>query len=139
MTADPAASSEPAEPLDPDGTVLITGGTGALAAETARHLVERYGARHLLLVSRSGTDAPGAAELSAGLTAMGAAVDVRACDVADRDAVRRLLDRIPAEHPLTCVVHTAGVLDDGVVSTQTPERIDAVLLPRRTPPSISTS
>ncbi|WP_087925789.1 SDR family NAD(P)-dependent oxidoreductase [Streptomyces albireticuli] len=117
-------------PPAPDGTVLITGGTGALAAETARHLVARHGVRHLLLVSRRGADAPGAAALAAELTALGAEVGLRACDVADRDAVRRLLGGIPAEHPLTCVVHTAGVLDDGVLSAQTPERIDAVLRPK---------
>ncbi len=128
--ADETGAGEPAETLDPNGTVLITGGTGALAAETARHLVERHKARHLLLVSRRGPDAPGAAELAAELTNLGAEVTVRACDVADRDALRRLLGELPAEHPLTCVVHTAGVLDDGVLSVQTAERIDAVLRPK---------
>ncbi|MGK5628331.1 type I polyketide synthase [Streptomyces sp. URMC 123] len=123
-------AGQPVDALDPNGTVLITGGTGALAAETARHLVERHKARHLLLVSRRGADAPGAAELVADLTALGAEVAVRACDVADRDALRRLLGELPAAHPLTCVVHTAGVLDDGVLAGQTAERIDAVLRPK---------
>ncbi|MFF7656904.1 SDR family NAD(P)-dependent oxidoreductase [Streptomyces sp. NPDC007983] len=123
-------AGEPGEALDPNGTVLITGGTGALAAETARHLVERHKARRLLLVSRRGPDAPGAAGLAANLTALGAEVAVRACDVADRDALRGLLDGLPAEHPLTCVVHTAGVLDDGVLTAQTTERIGAVLRPK---------
>nr|BBM96640.1 modular polyketide synthase [Streptomyces kitasatoensis] len=138
VTGEPARPEGPsgladggtAWPPAPDGTVLITGGTGALAAETARHLVTRHGVRRLLLVSRRGVDAPGATALAAELTGLGAGTEVRACDVADRDAVRRLLAGIPAEHPLTCVVHTAGVLDDGVLPAQTPERIDAVLRPK---------
>ncbi|MCD9140518.1 type I polyketide synthase [Streptomyces albireticuli] len=135
VTGEPAHPGSPvgegaAWPPAPDGTVLITGGTGALAAETARHLVARHGARRLLLVSRRGPDAPGAAALAAELAGLGAEAEIRACDVADRDAVRRLLAGIPGEHPLTCVVHTAGVLDDGVLPAQTPERIDAVLRPK---------
>ncbi|MFE2053857.1 type I polyketide synthase, partial [Streptomyces sp. NPDC059459] len=120
----------PSVTLDPEGTVLITGGTGALAAETARHLVERHKVRHLLLVGRRGPDAPGVDALVAELTGSGAEVAVRACDVTDRDALRRLLGELPDAHPLTCVVHTAGVLDDGVLSAQTAERIDAVLRPK---------
>ncbi|MFF8098099.1 SDR family NAD(P)-dependent oxidoreductase [Streptomyces sp. NPDC016675] len=120
----------PSVTLDPEGTVLITGGTGALAAETARHLVERHKVRHLLLVGRRGPDAPGVDRLVAELTGSGAEVAVRACDVTDRDALRRLLGELPDAHPLTCVVHTAGVLDDGVLSAQTAERIDAVLRPK---------
>ncbi|MFF9206662.1 SDR family NAD(P)-dependent oxidoreductase, partial [Streptomyces sp. NPDC014986] len=116
--------------FDPDGTVLISGGTGALAAVTARHLVARHGVRHLLLAARRGMDAPQAAELASELGALGADVEFRACDVTDRAAVRRLLDGIPAERPLSCVVHTAGVLDDGVISAQTPERVAAVLGPK---------
>ncbi|WP_460113711.1 type I polyketide synthase [Streptomyces platensis] len=130
VDTDGTGAGEPVETLDPNGTVLITGGTGALAAETARHLVERHKAGRLLLVSRRGAEAPGAAELVAELTALGAEVTVRACDVADRDALRRLLGEVPAEHPLSCVVHTAGVLDDGVLTAQTTERIDAVLRPK---------
>ncbi|MER6053462.1 type I polyketide synthase [Streptomyces sp. NPDC001793] len=130
VDTDSTGAGELVEMLDPNGTVLITGGTGALAAETARHLVERHKAGRLLLVSRRGAEAPGAAELVAELAALGAEVTVRACDVADRDALRRLLGELPAEHPLSCVVHTAGVLDDGVLSAQTTERIDAVLRPK---------
>ncbi|WP_148663835.1 type I polyketide synthase [Streptomyces ambofaciens] len=128
--ADGTGAGEPSATLDPEGTVLITGGTGALAAETARHLVERHKVRHLLLVGRRGPDAPGVDRLVAELTESGAEVAVRACDVTDRDALRRLLDALPDEHPLTCVVHTAGVLDDGVLSAQTAERIDTVLRPK---------
>ncbi|MEW2619231.1 type I polyketide synthase [Streptomyces sp. NPDC048106] len=116
--------------LDPDGTVLITGGTGALGATLARHLVSAHHARHLLLTSRRGEAAPGAAELRDELTALGATVTVAACDVADRTAVAELLAGIPGAHPLTSVVHTAGVLDDGVLSALTPRRLDTVFAPK---------
>ncbi|MGX7825876.1 type I polyketide synthase [Actinokineospora sp. 24-640] len=109
------------------GTWLITGGTGALGALVARHLVTRHGVRHLVLLSRSGPDAPGAADLTAELAALGATVTVLACDAADRAALAAVLDAMPAEHPLTGVVHTAGVLDDGVIEALTPERVAAVL------------
>ncbi|MCA1227787.1 SDR family NAD(P)-dependent oxidoreductase [Saccharopolyspora sp. 6M] len=115
---------------DPDGTVLITGGTGGLGAELARHLVAERGVRHLLLASRRGPEAPGAAELRAELAEHGAEVVLAACDVADRDAARELVGAVPAAHPLTAVVHTAGVLDDGIVDALTPQRLDAVLRPK---------
>ncbi|MGW7824682.1 SDR family NAD(P)-dependent oxidoreductase, partial [Streptomyces puniciscabiei] len=115
---------------NPDGTVLITGGTGGLGGELARHLVTRHGVRHLLLASRGGEAAPGADALHAELTAAGASVTVAACDVADAGAVDALLAAVPAEHPLTAVVHTAGALDDGVLSALSPERISAVLRPK---------
>nr|AZO92738.1 RifA [Micromonospora okii] len=113
-------------PLDPDGTVLITGGTGTLGATTARHLVAAHGVRHLVLVSRRGH----APELRDELTAMGASVTVTACDTADRAQLEAVLAAVPAAHPLTAVVHTAGVLDDGVLTELTPERVDTVLRPK---------
>ncbi|MGA5208049.1 SDR family NAD(P)-dependent oxidoreductase, partial [Streptomyces variegatus] len=115
---------------DGAGTVLVTGGTGALGKLVARHLVAEHGVRHLLLASRRGETAPGAAELVAELAAAGASVRVAAVDTADRDVLARLLAEIPAEHPLTAVVHTAGVLDDGVVSALTPERLAGVIRPK---------
>ncbi|MFJ9211798.1 type I polyketide synthase, partial [Streptomyces sp. NPDC102264] len=115
---------------DTEGTVLITGGTGGLGGVLARHLVAERGVRHLLLASRRGTEAPGAAELVAELTARGARVTVAACDLADRTAASGLLAGVPSEHPLTTVVHTAGVLDDGVVGSLSPERLDTVLRPK---------
>ncbi|MFD7306369.1 SDR family NAD(P)-dependent oxidoreductase, partial [Streptomyces pharetrae] len=112
------------------GTALVTGATGTLGRLVARHLVERHGVRNLLLVSRSGPAADGAAELVAELSALGARADLVACDVADRQALADLLDGIPADRPLTTVVHTAGVLDDGMLPALTPERIDTVLRPK---------
>ncbi|MER5642630.1 type I polyketide synthase [Kitasatospora sp. NPDC002227] len=114
------------EPAAPHGTVLITGGTGALGRAVARAYAED-GAGHLLLVSRRGLQAPGAEEFAAELAALGAEVTVAACDAADREALARLLEGVPAAHPLTSVVHTAGVLDDGVADRMTAERLAPVL------------
>jgi acyl transferase domain-containing protein/NADPH:quinone reductase-like Zn-dependent oxidoreductase len=116
--------------LDPEGTVLVTGGTGALGVLVARHLVARHGIRHLLLVSRSGPAAAGAAELRAELTGLGADVTIAACDAADREALAGLLDGIPQAHPLTAVMHTAGALDDATIDNLTPARLDSVLSPK---------
>ncbi len=110
-------------------SALVTGGTGALGAEVARWLVAR-GARHLVLASRRGPAAPGAAELAAELAEQGVSVSVVACDVAERAQLAELLDTWPAEHPLTTVVHTAGVLDDGIIDRLTPERFERVFRPK---------
>ncbi|WP_143675911.1 type I polyketide synthase, partial [Streptomyces milbemycinicus] len=115
---------------DPEATVLITGGTGGLGGVLARHLVVEYGVRHLLLASRSGGAANGAAELVTELTDHGADVRAVACDVADRDAVAALLADVPADRPVRAVVHTAGVLDDGVLEALTPERLAKVARPK---------
>ncbi|MFD7858209.1 type I polyketide synthase [Streptomyces microflavus] len=113
-----------------DGTVLITGGTGAIGAHIARHLAAEHGVRHLLLTSRSGPAADGAAELVAELAALGAHAEITACDAADRDALAALLAAVPAAHPLTGVIHAAGVLADAVVATMTPVQLDLVLRPK---------
>ncbi|MFE4619547.1 SDR family NAD(P)-dependent oxidoreductase [Streptomyces sp. NPDC056747] len=112
------------------GTVLITGATGALGAVAARHLVRERGARRLVLLSRRGSEAPGAAELARELESAGAEVAFAAVDVADRAALAAVIAEVPAEHPLTAVVHTAGVSDDTTVEALTSERLDAVLRPK---------
>ncbi|MER6030050.1 SDR family NAD(P)-dependent oxidoreductase, partial [Streptomyces sp. NPDC001851] len=125
----PSAADRPVL-LDPDGTVLITGGTGGLGAVLARHLVTGHGARRLLLLSRRGEQAPGAPELRDSLEELGAQVTVVACDAADRDALSEVLAGIPADHPLTAVVHTAGVLDDATIESLNQDRLAAVLRPK---------
>ncbi|MFD4983034.1 type I polyketide synthase, partial [Streptomyces sp. NPDC058383] len=109
-----------------EGSVLITGGTGGLGAVVARHLVAEHGVRRLLLVSRRGLAAEGAEALVDELTELGSEAVVEACDVSDRQALEQLLSR----HEVSAVIHTAGVLDDGVVTSLTPERLDAVLRPK---------
>ncbi|MGW6569569.1 thioester reductase domain-containing protein [Streptomyces sp. NPDC054975] len=128
-------SATPTTPwADGDGTVLITGGTGSLGALFARHLVTHHGTKHLLLTSRSGPNAPGATQLRDELIALGAAhVTIAAVDTTDRDALATALDSLSTNHPghpLTAVIHAAGVLDDGLVSSLTPERLAAVLRPK---------
>ncbi|MFH8350472.1 type I polyketide synthase, partial [Streptomyces sp. NPDC018045] len=113
------------------GTVLITGGTGALGTQLAHWLADA-GAEHLVLTSRRGLEAPGAPELAAELTERGTRVTVAACDAADRDALAAVLADIPEETPLTGVVHAAGVLDAGMLDALTLERFEAVLRPKVT-------
>nr|ADX66472.1 ScnS1 [Streptomyces chattanoogensis] len=120
------AQSPHAMTWDPSGTVLITGGTGGLGRIVARHLVTEHGVRRLLLVSRRGPAAEGAQELVAELSGSGAEAVIEACDVTDASAVADLI----ARHRISAVVHTAGVLDDGVVESLTPERLSAVLRPK---------
>ncbi|WP_237293460.1 type I polyketide synthase [Streptomyces katrae] len=115
---------------DPDRTVLLTGGTGELGRLVARHLVAEHGVRHLLLAGRQGPAADGVDALVAELDAAGARTTVVACDVSVRDDVRALLAAVPADHPLGAVVHLAGTVDDGVLPSLTPERLDRVLRPK---------
>ena len=117
-------------PLDPAGTVLVTGATGTLGGLVARHLVTAHHVRHLLLAGRRGLSSAGTAELAAELTALGATVAVTAADVTDRAAVATLLAAVPAEHPLTGVVHAAGVLADGVLTALTPGDVEHVFAPK---------
>ncbi|MHC3475420.1 SDR family NAD(P)-dependent oxidoreductase [Streptomyces sp. 7R007] len=111
--------------LDPDGTVLITGGTGTIGSAVAEHLARTRQARRLLLVSRRGPDAPGATELRGRLAELGADARIVAADLTDPDAVRRLVAADP-DHPLTGVVHAAGTLDDAMVRSLTPGHLARV-------------
>ncbi|MEV8596059.1 SDR family NAD(P)-dependent oxidoreductase [Streptomyces sp. NPDC052012] len=128
--ADEAGATEAAGRRIPtDGTVLITGGLGAVGRTLARLLAE-HGTPRLLLTSRQGPADPRRDEITAELTALGAEVDVAACDVADADALADVLAGIPDEAPLRGVVHCAGVLADGLVTDLTPERLGQVLRPK---------
>ncbi|MFF3330559.1 SDR family NAD(P)-dependent oxidoreductase [Streptomyces sp. NPDC002888] len=125
-----ARSSEAAGGRVPtDGTVLITGGLGAVGLHLARLLAER-GVPRLLLTSRQGADDPRAAEAVTELAELGAEVEVAACDAADADALAEVIAGVGEEMPLRGVVHCAGVLDDGVVAELTPERLARVLRPK---------
>ncbi|WP_189960131.1 type I polyketide synthase, partial [Streptomyces alanosinicus] len=117
-------------PWTGEGTVLITGGTSGLGAIVARHLVAEHGVRHLLLTSRRGAAAPGAAELAAELEESGASVTLAACDVSDRDAIGALLTGVPADRPLTAVVHAAALMDNALIAQLTSEQLDSVLRPK---------
>ncbi|GAB2825474.1 hypothetical protein GCM10022221_24450 [Actinocorallia aurea] len=117
-----AAEPEAGEGWKPRGTVLVTGGTGALGARAALWAA-RNGAAKVVVASRRGADAPGAAALSARIAAEGAQAVVRAVDVADREALAALLDL----HPVDAVVHTAAALDDALVGALDAARIDRAL------------
>ncbi|WP_425454827.1 type I polyketide synthase [Actinokineospora cianjurensis] len=99
-------STAPIRSWRPGGSVLVTGGTGAIGGHVARWLAEN-GAEHLVLTSRRGQDAPGASDLVAELSALGAKVDVVSCDLGDRADVARMLSEL--DSPVTTVMHTAGM------------------------------
>ena len=113
-----------------DGTVLITGATGGLGTLLARHLAAAQGARHLLLVSRRGEAAEGAGELRAELEELGCEVRMAACDVSDRAQLEHLLASVDEEHPVSLVIHAAGVLDDGMIESLDGERLARVMTPK---------
>ncbi|WSR66131.1 acyltransferase domain-containing protein [Streptomyces sp. NBC_01198] len=117
-------------PVHPEGTTLITGGTGALAGLTALHLAEHHGHRHFLLASRSGPDSPTATDLTTRLTQLGATATLTATDTADPTQLTQLLATIPDNHPITTIIHTAGTLNDATLTTLTPQQLHATLTPK---------
>ncbi|MBC3841099.1 SDR family oxidoreductase [Streptacidiphilus sp. 4-A2] len=127
MVKAPLGAARPVRRWRPRGTVLVTGGTGSLGPRLARWLAAN-GAEHLVLVSRSGPNAPGAAELVAELAAQGVPVDVASCDVADRGAVAELLAELrDAGHTVRAVLHTAAFIELTSVVTTTLESLGSVL------------
>ncbi|GHG75495.1 type I polyketide synthase [Streptomyces griseocarneus] len=121
-----ATAPATAEGWRPSGTVLVTGGTGGVGANIARWLVTQD-IEHLVLVSRRGPEAPGAAALLEELAAPGIPVTIEACDVTDAGAVRRLVEGVSADRPLSAVIHAAGTLDDCLVDALTPQRFAGAL------------
>ena len=116
--------------IDPHGTILITGGTGVLGALVARHLVARHNAAHLLVAGRQGLKRPGRRRAPSGAGRPRRRVRITACDVSDLAQLAALIGSIPEAHPLRGVVHAAGALDDGVIDSLTPERLDQVMAPK---------
>ena len=129
LTRSDAADAEPPE-IDPEGTALITGATGGLGPLVARHLAERHGVGHLLLVSRRGPEAKGAAELAAELEGLGCEAELAACDIADREELAALIAAIPESRPLGAVVHCAGTLADATVGTIESSQLESVFAPK---------
>jgi thioesterase domain-containing protein len=125
-----SAGPPPTEKAAFNGLVVVVGGTGAVGRVVSRHLVRRYGVRYLLLLGRRGAGAPEADRLHTELTELGVDVTIRACDAADRDALAAVLDEARQRAPLSAVFHLGGVIDDGVLPSLTPERLDRVLRPK---------
>nr|WP_204038389.1 type I polyketide synthase [Micromonospora qiuiae] len=116
--------------VDPEGTVLITGGTGTLAAATAEHLITRHGARHLVLASRTGPNTAATGRLHDRLSVLGATVTTASCDTADPEQLAALVAAIPAARPITAVIHCAGTIEDATVGTMTVDQLHGVLAPK---------
>jgi NAD(P)-dependent dehydrogenase (short-subunit alcohol dehydrogenase family) len=117
-----AVPGDPGKPWQPSGTVLVTGGAGALGAHVARWLAGS-GADHLILTSRQASTAPGVDDLTAELEGLGCRVTVTDCDASDREALAELLATVPGDAPLTAVLHVAGLVDDASIESLTPERL----------------
>jgi acyl transferase domain-containing protein/NADPH:quinone reductase-like Zn-dependent oxidoreductase/acyl carrier protein len=129
------AATEQATPpdganADRHGTLLVTGASGALGGLVARGLVSAGRAERVELLSRRGSQAAGLRALAAELAGQGATARVTACDAADRDSVAAVIAAIPAETPLRRVIHAAGILDDGIIESLTPARVEAVMRPK---------
>ncbi|RST09701.1 type I polyketide synthase, partial [Streptomyces sp. WAC05374] len=131
LTQEAEAPADAPRPLDPQGTVLVTGGTGDLGRRVARHLVRAHGLRHLVLTSRRGPEAPGADDLVRELTEAGAeSVRVLACDVSDHAQAAAALAAVDPAHPWTGVFHLAGATDDALLADQDEQRLHRVMAPK---------
>lgn len=113
----------------PDRTYLVTGGLGAIGLSGAQWLAAS-GARHLVLIGRRQPSSH-AFEFIGALEEKGVQVTVRAVDVASRSELAALLDDVRRTMPpLGGILHAAGVIDDGIMEQQTPERLRRVLTPK---------
>ncbi|MEO8180781.1 MAG: type I polyketide synthase [Deltaproteobacteria bacterium] len=128
VAADPSTEA-PRRSIRLDGTVLVTGGLGALGLAVATSFAQ-LGAQHLLLTGRRGMDTPDAATAISKLEALGSRVTVASADVSDCGSLARVLLGVPEDCPLRVVVHAAGIIDDGMLSDQTAERFASVLAPK---------
>ena len=132
-TRRPSGVAEPGWSADPHGTVLITSDFGTLGAHIARHLVTHHQVRNLLLLNSGDPEGAEVTELHTELADMGARVTLSACDTADPHALADTLTAIPADRPLTAVIHTAGTLgpftalDEGVLTSLTRDELNSVL------------
>jgi acyl transferase domain-containing protein/ubiquinone/menaquinone biosynthesis C-methylase UbiE/acyl carrier protein len=115
--------------LDAQATYLVTGGLGALGLQVAQQLVAA-GARQLVLTGRQGVTSDAQQQALAALATAGANVVVVPTDIADRTAAAALIDRCTTLAPLRGIVHAAGVLEDGMLTTQTPTRLANVMRPK---------
>ncbi|MCJ1441372.1 MAG: hypothetical protein MMC23_001858 [Stictis urceolatum] len=116
--------------LRQDGAVLITGGLGGIGKQVAKWLASTHHVQDLVLTSRRGMEAPGAEAFVEELARLGSAATIVACDVGKLDSVRPVVSMFTDERPLRGVVHAAGLLDNGVLSTMTPERCATVFAPK---------
>ncbi len=120
------------KPLQPRGdrSYLITGGLGALGLHTAAHLAQ-LGAGDIVLTSRSTPDAEAQREIDEITERYRCRIHTFAADVGDEAQITELIGRIREElPPLAGVAHLAGVLDDALLSEQSPERFRKVLSPK---------
>jgi polyketide synthase 12 len=116
--------------IQPEGAVLVTGGAGGLGKYVVRWLATQHGVKDFVLTSRRGIETPDAKAFVAELAELGAAARIVACDAADSNALEAVMTTFTQERPLRGVVHAAGVLDDGILTALTPERLDAVMSPK---------
>ncbi|WP_329223490.1 SDR family NAD(P)-dependent oxidoreductase [Streptomyces sp. NBC_01485] len=114
---------------NPNGTVLITGGTGALGTHLT-HWLTHHGIHHIHLASRQGPNTPGNTQLTQQLAQQGTHLTTTACDITNPQQLTQLLNSIPPQHPLTAIIHTAGTLHDTTLTNQTPTHLTTTHAPK---------
>ena len=129
--ARPIATSTVPLPFKPGpGVHLVVGGAGGFGFETAAWLAER-GAETIVVASRRGKIEPHLLARAAAIRTSGTVLIVEPLDVTDADAVDGLIAKLTRVHGrLAGVIHTAVVLDDGMIAGLEPARTRAVLAPK---------